>query len=64
MHYTTNIIRPVLLGDTFSNNSEQFICFSAHCGQPFGNSAFFLEAGKPYCEKGAYRLLYLGKLYF
>jgi len=28
---------------------ECFVC--AHCHQPFGNSAFFLEEGRPYCEK-------------
>ncbi|VDK86412.1 unnamed protein product [Litomosoides sigmodontis] len=29
-----------------------FVC--AHCHNPFGNSAFFLEHGQPYCETGKF----------
>lgn len=28
-------------------------CFTCqHCSHPFGNAAFYLENGKPYCEQG------------
>lgn len=29
---------------------ECFVC--QHCSQPFGNAAFYLENGRPYCEQG------------
>lgn len=34
---------------------ECFVCH--HCSQPFGNAAFYLENGRPYCEQGIIKIL-------
>uniref|UniRef100_A0A0N4ZIS1 PDZ and LIM domain protein Zasp n=1 Tax=Parastrongyloides trichosuri TaxID=131310 RepID=A0A0N4ZIS1_PARTI len=41
-------------GDCLNALQKQFHpqCFTcAHCMKPFGNAAFFMENGKPYCER-------------
>uniref|UniRef100_A0A915Q143 LIM zinc-binding domain-containing protein n=1 Tax=Setaria digitata TaxID=48799 RepID=A0A915Q143_9BILA len=37
-----------------------FVC--THCHNPFGNSAFFLEQGQPYCETGKLSFNFLSNL--
>ncbi|CDW52536.1 PDZ and LIM domain containing protein [Trichuris trichiura] len=51
---TCNKCQRAIVGDTLTAmerkwHPECFCC--AHCHQPFGNSCFFLEEGKPFCEK-------------
>ncbi|KFD69999.1 LOW QUALITY PROTEIN: hypothetical protein M514_06798 [Trichuris suis] len=51
---TCNKCQRAIVGDTLTAmerkwHPECFCC--AHCHQPFGNSCFFLEDGKPFCEK-------------
>lgn len=46
-----------ITGDCLNALQKQFHpqCFTcAHCMKVFGNAAFYLENGKPYCERGKY----------
>uniref|UniRef100_A0A5S6R0R6 PDZ and LIM domain protein Zasp n=1 Tax=Trichuris muris TaxID=70415 RepID=A0A5S6R0R6_TRIMR len=51
---TCNKCQRPIVGDTLTAMERKWHpqCFCcAHCHQPFGNSCFFLEEGKPFCEK-------------